>query len=132
MEETGGTIEDYTRLNADYSSVNEETLLKEYYKKSKPHLNDEEIGFVMEDNFYYDEEVDEERAVKKKKLAKKEAIAEAKNYLENLKQKYYDEIKLRPGATQEQQKAMDFFNRFKTVIKLPRTNQTLLISLGSS
>ena len=112
MEETGGTIEDYTRLNADYSSVNEETLLKEYYKKSKPHLNDEEIGFVMEDNFYYDEEVDEERAVKKKKLAKKEAIAEAKNYLENLKQKYYDEIKLRPGATQEQQKAMEFFNRY--------------------
>jgi len=112
MEETGGTIEDYTRLNADYSKVNEEVLLKEFYKKSKPHLNDEEIGFVMEDNFYYDEEVDEERAVKKKKLAKKEAIAEAKNYLENLKQKYYDEIKLRPGVTQEQQKATEFFNRY--------------------
>ena len=112
MEETGGTIEDYTRLNSDYSTINEEVLLKEYYKKSKPHLNDEEISFVMEDNFYYDEEVDEERDVKKKKLAKKEAIAEAKNYLEDLKQKYYDEIKLRPGATQEQQKAMDFFNRY--------------------
>ena len=112
MEETGGTIEDYTRLNADYSNINEEALLKEYYKKSKPHLNDEEVGFVMEENFYYDEEVDEERDVKRKKLAKKEAIAEAKNYLEDLKQKYYDEIKLRPGVTQEQQKAMDFFNRY--------------------
>ena len=31
MEETGGTIEDYTRLNADYSSVDDNTLLKEYY-----------------------------------------------------------------------------------------------------
>ena len=112
MEETGGTIEDYTRLNADYSNINEEALLKEFYKKSKPHLNDEEVGFVMEENFYYDEEVDEERDVKRKKLAKKEAIAEAKNYLEDLKQKYYDEIKLRPGVTQEQQKAMDFFNRY--------------------
>jgi len=112
MKETGGTVEDYVRLNADYSNINEEALLKEYYKKSKPHLNDEEIGFVMEDNFYYDEEVDEERDVKKKKLAKKEAIAEAKNYLEDLKQKYYDEIKLRPGVTQEQQKAMEFFNRY--------------------
>ena len=112
MKETGGTIEDYTRLNADYSTINEEALLQEYYKKSKPHLNDEEIGFVIEDNFYYDEEVDEERDVKKKKLAKKEAIANAKNYLEDLKQKYYDEIKLRPGVTQEQQKAMDFFNRY--------------------
>ena len=39
MKETGGTIEDYTRLNADYSTVDEESLLKEYYKKSKPHLN---------------------------------------------------------------------------------------------
>jgi len=112
MKDTGGTIEDYTRLNADYSSINEEALLKEFYKKSKPHLNDEEINFVIDDNFYYDEEVDEERDVKKKKLAKKEAIAEAKNYLEDLKQKYYDEIKLRPGVTQEQQKAMDFFNRY--------------------
>ena len=112
MEKTGGTIEDYTRLNADYSNINEEALLKEFYKKSKPHLDDEEIGFVMEENFYYDEEVDEERDVKRKKLAKKEAIAEAKNYLEDLKQKYYDEIKLRPGVTQEQQKAMDFFNRY--------------------
>jgi len=107
MKETGGTVEDYVRLNADYSNINEEALLKEYYKKSKPHLNDEEIGFVMEDNFYYDEEVDEERDVNKK-----EAIAEAKNYLEDLKQKYYDEIKLRPGVTQEQQKAMEFFNRY--------------------
>jgi len=112
MEETGGTIEDYTRLNADYSNINEEALLKEYYKKSKPHLNDEEIGFVMEENFHFDKEIDEERDVKRKKLAKKEAIAEAKNYLEDLKQKYYDEIKLRPGVTQEQQKAMDFFNRY--------------------
>ncbi|MBT6401861.1 hypothetical protein HOK09_00160 [Candidatus Woesearchaeota archaeon] len=112
MEKTGGTIEDYTRLNADYSNINEEALLKEFYKKSKPHLDDEEIGFVMEENFYYDEEVDEERDVKRKKLAKKEAIAEAKNYLEDLKQKYYDEIKLRPGVTQEQQKATDFFNRY--------------------
>ena len=112
MKETGGTVEDYVRLNADYSNINEEALLKEYYKKSKPHLNEDEIGFVIDDNFYYDEEVDEERDVKKKKLAKKEAIAEAKNYLEDLKQKYYDEIKLRPGVTQEQQKAMEFFNRY--------------------
>ena len=112
MEETGGTIEDYTRLNADYSSVDDNTLLKEYYKKAKPHLNEEEIGFVMEDNFQYDEDMDEEREVRKKKLAKKEEIAKAKNFLEETKKKYYDEIKLRPGVTQDQQKATDFFNRY--------------------
>ena len=112
MEETGGTIEDYTRLNADYSSVDENTLLKEYYKKSKPHLNAEEIDFIMEESFHFDTDLDEERDVKKKKLAKKEEIAKAKNFLEETKKKYYDEIKLRPGVTQDQQKAMDFFNRY--------------------
>ena len=112
MEETGGTIEDYTRLNADYSNIDNTALLKEYYKKTKPHLNQEEINFVLEDNFSYDEDLDEERDIKKKKLAHKEEIAKARKFLEETKSKYYDEIKLRPGVTQEQQKAMDFFNRY--------------------
>ena len=111
MEETGGTVEDYARLNRDYSNVDNNSLLKEYYKNTKPHLNQEEIDFVMEDNFSFDEDMDEEREVKKKKLAFKEEIAKAKNFLEETKSKYYDEIKLRPGVTQEQQKATDFFNR---------------------
>ena len=112
MEETGGTIEDYTRLNADYSNVDENTLLKEYYKKAKPHLDSEEIDFIMEENFHFDTDLDEERDVKRKKLAKKEEIAKAKGFLDDLKDKYYEEIKLRPGITQEQSKAMDFFNRY--------------------
>ena len=112
MEETGGTLEDYVRLNADYSNVDNDTLLKEYYKQTKPHLNMEEINFLLEDNFSYDEEMDEERDIRKKKLARKEEIAKAKSFLEETKSKYYDEIKLRPGVTKDQQKAMDFFNRY--------------------
>ena len=112
MEETGGTIEDYTRLNADYTNVDDTTLLKEYYKQTKPHLDAEEIDFIMEDKFDFDTEIDEERDVKKKKLAKKEEIAKAKSFLEETKNKYYDEIKLRTGVTQDQQKAMEFFNRY--------------------
>ena len=112
MEETGGTIEDYTRLNADYTNVDDTTLLKEYYKQTKPHLDAEEIDFIMEDKFHFDTDIDEERDVKKKKLAKKEEIAKAKNFLEETKKKYYDEIKLRPGVSEDQQKAMDFFNRY--------------------
>jgi hypothetical protein len=112
MEETGGDIQDYVRLNADYSNVNEDALLKEYYKNTKPHLTDDEVSFIMEDQFTYDTDTDEERDIRKIKLAKKEAVAEARNHLESLKQKYYDEIKLRPGVTQEQKKAMDFFNRY--------------------
>ena len=111
MKETGGTIEDYTRLNRDYSQLDENSLLREYYKNTKPHLDHEEISFIMEDNFTYDEDTDEERDIKKKKLAFKEEIAKAKSFLKETKEKYYDEIKLRPGVTQDQQKAMDFFNR---------------------
>ena len=111
MEKTGGTIEDYTRLNADYSSIDEKKLLTEYYKKNKPYLENEDIDLLLED-FEWDADIDEDRDIRKKKLAFKEEVAKAKNFLEDLKQKYYDEIKLRPGATQEQQKAMDFFNRY--------------------
>ena len=111
MEETGGNLEDYVRLNRDYSNVNENALLKEYYKKTKPHLDDEDINIILED-FSYDEELDDEREIRKAKIAYKEEIAKAKNFLEETKSKYYDEIKLRPGVTQDQQKAMDFFNRY--------------------
>jgi len=113
MEETNGTMEDYVRLNADYSSIDSEVLLKEYYKKSKPHLDDEEIKFIMEENFDYDEDVDEERDIKRKKLAYKEEVAKAKNFLEDVKSKYYEQVRLRPGVTEQQQKAIDFFNRYQ-------------------
>jgi hypothetical protein len=112
MKETGGTLEDYVRLNADYSNVDNDTLLREYYKQTKSHLDSEEVNFLLEDNFKYDEELDEARDIRKKKLAYKEEVAKAKNHLEGLKGKYYEEIKLRPGTTQEQQKAVDFFNRY--------------------
>jgi len=111
MEETGGTIEDYARLNADYSNVDDKTLLKEYYKKNKPYLDGSDIDLLLED-FDYDEDLDEDRDIRKKKLAFKEEVAKAKGFLEETKSKYYDEIKLRPGVTQDQQKAMDFFNRY--------------------
>ena len=112
MNETGGTLEDYVRLNHDYSNVDNDTLLREYYKQTKSHLNSEEINFLIEDNFSWDEDVDEPREVRKAQLAYKEEVAKAKQHLEGLKNQYYQEIKLRPGVTQDQQKAMDFFNRY--------------------
>jgi len=112
MKETGGTLEDYVRLNADYSNVDSDTLLREYYKQTKSHLDSEEISFLLEDNFQFDEELDEARDIRKKKLAYKEEVAKARKHLDGLKSQYYDEIKLRPGVTQEQKKAMDFFNRY--------------------
>ena len=113
IDETGGDLQDYVRLNADYSTVDDKALLKEYYKKTKPHLDDEEIDFVMEENFRYDEDLDDERDIKLKKLAQKEEVSKARSFLDNLKDKYYEEIKSRPTQSNEQRKAMDFFNRYK-------------------
>jgi hypothetical protein len=123
MGETGGTIEDYVRLNHDYSKVNEKVLLNEYYKQTKPHLDPEEVNFLMEDNFEFDEELDEPRDIRKKKLAFKEEVAKARKELDSMKDKYYQEIKLRPGVTQDQTKAMDFFNRYNEQQEQTKTLQ---------
>jgi len=112
MEETGGTLEDYVRLNQDYSSYDDMTVLREYYKQTKSHLTDDEISFLMEDSFSYDEEVDEEREIKKKKIALKEQVANAKSHLDGQKSKYYEEVKAGSRLTTEQQKAVNFFNRY--------------------
>ena len=128
MNETGGSLEEYVRLNQDYSNKDDKSLLKEYYKQTKPHLNDEEIGFLMEDNFEYDEEVDEERDIKRKKLALKEQVASAKSHLDGLKSKYYEEIKAGSRLAPEQKKAIDFFNRYnqeaETTQKVVQEQQT--------
>ncbi len=112
MSETGGSLEEYVRLNQDYNNYDENQLLREYYKQTKPHLTDDEISFVMEDRFSYNEDVDEEKDVRRKKLALKEQVADAKNHLEGLKSKYYAEIKSGVKLTSDQQKAVDFFNRY--------------------
>jgi len=112
MEETGGDLSDYVKLNQDYSEFEDDDVLYTYYKQTKPHLSNEEINFLIEDSFSYDEETDDEREVKRKKLALKEQVANAKAHLDGQKSKYYEEIKAGSKLTKEQQKAMDFFNRY--------------------
>ena len=112
MNETGGSLEDYVRLNTDFDQLSSESLLQEYYKQTKSHLDPEEIEFLIEDNFSYDEDLDEERDIRRKKLAYKEEIAKAKQFLEESKAKYYDEVKLNSKLLPDQQKAIDFFNRY--------------------
>ena len=112
MNETGGDINDYVKLNQDYSKLDNLTLLREYYKQTKPHLTAEEVDFMMEDQFSYDEEIDDDKDIKRKKLALKEQVASARQHLDGAKSKYYDDIKYGSKLTKEQQKAVDFFNRY--------------------
>jgi len=111
MEETGGTLEDYVRLNQDFASYDDMTVLREYYKQTKQHLTSDEVEFLIEDTFMAGED-DSERAIKKKKIALKEQVANAKAHLDGQKSKYYEEVKAGSKLTSEQQKAWDFFNRY--------------------
>lgn len=113
MKETGGSLEDYVRLNADYSNIDEKALIKEYYKQTKPHLDNEEIDFLLEDNFSYDEELDDRFEVKRKKLAYKEEVNSARKFLNQLKDKYYAEVKANPSFSPEQKEAIEFYNQYK-------------------
>ena len=112
MEDTGGDLEDYVKLNRDVNKLDDQDVLYEYYKQTKPHLNNEEINFIMNDEFEYDEENDEEKTIKRKKLALKEQVASARSHLDGQKSKYYEEIKAGSKLTPDQQKAIDFFNRY--------------------
>ena len=114
MNETGGTVEDFVNLNKDYTSYDNNEIIKEYYNKTKPHLNTEEVDFLIEDAFLYDEEIDDPREIKRKQVAYKEQVAEAKKYLEGQKSKYYKEVKINGSLSKDQQKAVDFFNRYNT------------------
>jgi len=112
IEETGGDISDYVKLNQDYSKLDDTSLLYEYYKQTKPHLDAEEINFLMEDTFSFDEDEDDDRDIRRKKLALKEQVASAKSHLDGQKSKYYEEIKGGSKLTTEQQKAVNFFDRY--------------------
>jgi len=112
MEETGGDINDYVKLNQDYSKLDDNDVVFEYYKQTKPHLTNDEINFLMEDTFKVDEEEDTDREIKRKKLAFKEQVASARSHLDRQKSRYYEEIKAGSKLTPEQQKAWDFFNRY--------------------
>ena len=112
MNETGGTLEDYVRINADYSNVDDNTLLREYYRQTKSHLDNDEINFLIEDSFSFDEDVDEDRDIRRKKLAYKEEISKARQHLNSLKDKYYNEVKSSVKLTEEQKQAVEFYNEY--------------------
>ena len=112
MDETGGDINDYVKLNRDISNMDDSDVLNEYYRSTKSHLNPEERSFLLEDTFGVDEDIDDEKTIRKKKIALKEQVAEARAHLDRQKSKYYEEIKAGSKLTDEQQKAIEFFNKY--------------------
>lgn len=115
MEETGGTVEDYVNLNRDISKMDNTTLLREYYKNTKPHLDAEDVDFLFNKNFAYDEEADDPSEIKAKQLAFKEELYNAQNYFNSSREKYYADLKLRKqeSVAPEYAEAMEYYNNSK-------------------
>jgi len=114
MNETGGSMEDYIRLNKNYEGLDNKDLIKEYYATTKPHLTSDEVNFLIDDNYSFDKEIDDPLDIKRKELAYKEEVAKAKQYLEGQKSQYYKEVKNTGALSTDQQKAVNFFNRYNT------------------
>jgi hypothetical protein len=113
MNETGGDLSDYVNLNRDVSKLDDSEVLDEYYRTTKSHLSPEERNFLLEDSFGYDEDEDDSKEIRKKKIALKEQVAEARAYLDRQKSKYYEDIKAGSKLTKEQQDAINFFNTYQ-------------------
>jgi hypothetical protein len=132
MDETGGDLNDYVQLNRDISKMDDSDVLDEYYKQTKSHLSAEERSFLLEDTYGIDEELDNEKQIRKKKIALKEQVAEARAHLDRQKSKYYEDIKAGSKLTEEQQKAIDFFNRSEEQKKQTEVNKRTFLNKTNS
>ena len=128
MQDTGGDIDDYMTLNRDYSSYGDDDLLRMYYRDTKSHLEDDEINFLVEESFDWDEKIDDEKDVRRKKLALKEQVAQAKQHLESVKSKYYEDIKMGSKLTEEQGEALKFYQESQNMQKIQQEAQQAFIN----
>ena len=127
MKDTGGDLNDYMNLNRNFDDYGDDDLLRSYYKDTKPHLDDDEINFLVQESFDWDEKIDDEKDVKRKKLALKEQVASAKAYLDGLKSKYYEDIKMGSKLTNDQQDAIKYFNESQERLKIQEQAQSTFL-----
>jgi hypothetical protein len=130
MDETSGTLEDYVELNKDISKYDNTSLLREYYNKTKPHLDSGDIDFILNKNFGYDAETDDPSDIKAKQLAFKEELFNAQKHFTSSKEKYYADLKLRKqnDIAPEYKEAYDYYNKQQDLIKESETLQKDFLS----
>lgn len=119
-KETGRGINDYVKLQRDFDEANPEALLRDYLKTTETALDDDDIDSLM-DEYSYDEDLDDESDIKKIKVAKKKAIAKAKNYFEKEKEMYKQPLESRSDAIPEADKEQ--YNAYKQYLSEAATQQ---------
>ena len=106
-------VDNYLKINRDWNSETDATILKEYYKQTKPHLDDDDIAYLLEEEYSYDEDIDDDRDIKKKKVALKEELFRAKGYLNDLKEQYKVELgSSQTEVSEDYKKAFNFYQEY--------------------
>ena len=120
-KETGRGIEDFVKLNRDYSSMDSDSLLAEYYSQTDEDLDSEDIAYMIEDKFSYDEDLDDPKDIKKKELAKKKELVKAKKYFEDSKEAYRIPVESAGGLVSEDEK--ETYNAYKKYVQDSQSQQ---------
>lgn len=118
-KETGRGFEDFIKANKNYDNLEDDQILKEYYSLTESDLDSEDIEYLMEDKFGYDEEVDDDRDIKKKNISKKRELAIAKKYLSKLSETYKTPLESSGGSYSEEQ--LKEINAYKEYVQKAQT-----------
>lgn len=115
QKETGRGLQDFLKAQRDINSLSDVDALTEYYRETKPHLSAEDISYLISEDFSFDEELDDEKEVRKKKIAFKDEVYKAKQHLNSIADKYKVPLGSSDGTplSTEVQEAVSFYAEYK-------------------
>ena len=111
-KETGRGIDDFVRLQQDYDSMNPDSLIASYYSATEEGLDSEDIKYLMDDKFGFDEDLDDDKEKKKKQLAKKRELSKAKKYFKEQKEKYKLPLESREVVSESDKKEVEAYRKY--------------------
>lgn len=112
-KETGRGIEDFIQLNKNYDDVPANQLLAEFIKQENPEYDDEDVQYEMETRYQFDEDLDDPKEIKRKKLAMKKDLSKAKSHFNKLKEQYKVPLESKGGLVSEEEKSSyEAFKRY--------------------
>ena len=111
-KETGRGIDDFVKLQQDYDSMNPDSLIASYYSVTEEGLDSEDIQYLMDDKFGYDEDLDDDKEKKKKQLAKKRELSKAKKYFKEQKEKYKLPLESRGVISESDDKEIKAYRKY--------------------
>lgn len=122
-------VENYIKINKDWDKESDEQVLREYYKMKKPHLDEEDIDYLIDSKYGFDEEIDSESDIKNKKVALKEELFEARGFLNSKKEEFKVSLGSNANLPQEEREAFEQFKQYSATLKEEQKRQQELSSV---